>query len=230
MKLSSSGPSKSPSLCPLIWMAIACFGIPIAGWSYFDWNVATWIPENEKRGQYGDQFGALNTLFSGLAAAGVIFTLYVNFRQLQLQQQNFNSQTESLQRGQEQLAEQTRIIARELTHSPSLHPMIEAEDASDRADKVFELACVEIRHQINHEEANGGRGAEMHTALEAFVMQAQNYLKAVSQIQYSIAPHAGSTRRTALAIRVEAEEKERIAGQLNEWAQTMKENREVKQD
>ena len=33
------------------------------------------IGDSEKQGQFGDQFGAVNALFSGLAFAGLIFTI-----------------------------------------------------------------------------------------------------------------------------------------------------------
>lgn len=39
----------------------------------------------EKRGQMGDSFGVLNTLFSGLAFAGIVFTIFLQRKELSLQ-------------------------------------------------------------------------------------------------------------------------------------------------
>src|SRR5687768_11808438 len=41
--------------------------------------------EMTERGQFGDSFGALNTLFSGFAFAGIIFTIILQKRELALQ-------------------------------------------------------------------------------------------------------------------------------------------------
>jgi hypothetical protein len=51
-------------------------------WSYWfsatldQWNASLHSTQLERFGQIGDAFGSLNTLFSGLAIAGVVFTLY----------------------------------------------------------------------------------------------------------------------------------------------------------
>ena len=51
-------------------------------WSYFSFNDGVnW----ETRGQLGDSFGGLNTLFSGLAFSGIIFTILLQRRELSLQ-------------------------------------------------------------------------------------------------------------------------------------------------
>lgn len=42
----------------------------------------------EQRGQFGDMFGAINSLFSGLAFAGVIFTIWLQSRELGLQRED----------------------------------------------------------------------------------------------------------------------------------------------
>ena len=48
----------------------------------------TWlIPEIGLRGQFGDSFGAVNALFSGLAFAGLISALYLQRSELQLQRE-----------------------------------------------------------------------------------------------------------------------------------------------
>lgn len=45
--------------------------------------VVVWrtMPEPQARGQFGDMFGAVNALFSGLAFAGIVFTLFQQRRQ-----------------------------------------------------------------------------------------------------------------------------------------------------
>lgn len=49
----------------------------------------------EVRGQFGDMFGALNALFSGLAFAGVIYAVILQRQELELQRLELKSSTEA---------------------------------------------------------------------------------------------------------------------------------------
>jgi len=50
----------------------------------------------EKRGQFGDMFGALNAAFSGLAFCGIIYTIFLQRKELQLQRRELQLQREEL--------------------------------------------------------------------------------------------------------------------------------------
>lgn len=76
-------------------MVIQCV-LGVAIWNFF--------PSMVVRGQYGDMFGAVNALFSGLAFAGLIFALL-------LQQQELNLQREELRLTREELHSQTKTLA-----------------------------------------------------------------------------------------------------------------------
>jgi hypothetical protein len=58
------------------------------------------------RGEFGDMFGAVNALFSGLAFAGLIFTIHVQRRELSLQRQELSLQRRELEASREVLAQQ----------------------------------------------------------------------------------------------------------------------------
>jgi hypothetical protein len=49
------------------FLLLVCLGAPQAAWAFFDRLIPQWFPAMQNRGLYGDQFGALNALFSGLA-------------------------------------------------------------------------------------------------------------------------------------------------------------------
>ena len=75
------------------------------------------LPDVEERGQFGDSFGVLTSLFTALAFAGVIWTIYLNQEELRLQRKELELQREELShtreeiRGQkEQLAEQNKSL------------------------------------------------------------------------------------------------------------------------
>lgn len=48
-------------------------------------SLVLFIDDPNKRGTFGDQFGAVNALFSGLAFAGLIYTIILQRRDLELQ-------------------------------------------------------------------------------------------------------------------------------------------------
>ena len=63
--------------------------------------VIEWFPgwiEESKRGAFGDSFGVVNALFSGLAFAGVIFAILLQKKELELQSSAIEEQKETLQR------------------------------------------------------------------------------------------------------------------------------------
>lgn len=71
------------------FLVLVCLGTPLGAWLWFDSSIRNWFGTLQERGLYGDQFGALNTLFSGLACSGIVFTLYLTYRQLHLQHRDF---------------------------------------------------------------------------------------------------------------------------------------------
>lgn len=84
-----------------IWFAALCmvtlsvaYGITMTCWAFKDPTEADQTGVRSagsstdawtRRGQFGDMFGALNTLFSGLAFAGVLATIAMQRRDLELQ-------------------------------------------------------------------------------------------------------------------------------------------------
>lgn len=65
------------------------------------------IDDKEIRGTFGDQFGAVNALFSGLAFAGLIYTIILQRRDLKLQRQDLKLQRDELALTRKEMEEQT---------------------------------------------------------------------------------------------------------------------------
>ncbi len=61
-------------------------------------GIAIWhiFPSLEERSHFGDMFGAVNALFSGLALAGVIYTIYLQRNELKLQRDELRLQREEV--------------------------------------------------------------------------------------------------------------------------------------
>lgn len=78
------------------------------------------IPTWEERAQLGDLFGAVNSLFSGLAFAGVIYTIYLQKEELSLQRKELQLTRDELRRAataqeRSEIALQKQVEALEVT-------------------------------------------------------------------------------------------------------------------
>jgi len=65
---------------------------------------------SEQQGQFGDKLGAVNALFSGLAFAGLIFTIILQKNELALQRKELSLTHEELKGQKEQLEEQNKTL------------------------------------------------------------------------------------------------------------------------
>ncbi|MEK4367603.1 hypothetical protein [Paenibacillus sp. FSL R5-0473] len=79
-----------------------------ASW-YF---IPQWYDKQDlEAGTFGDMFGAVNALFSGLAFAGLIYTIAVQRQELQEQRNSINMQTEELTLQRKAIQMQTEELA-----------------------------------------------------------------------------------------------------------------------
>ena len=82
----------SPSPYWLLLAAILVIAVLIIFWL----SVTNLICKPEQQGQFGDMFGAANTLFSGLAFAGIIYTIWLQRTELKLQRKELADTREVL--------------------------------------------------------------------------------------------------------------------------------------
>lgn len=83
------------------------------------------IDGDEAKGQFGDKFGAINALFSGLAFAGLIVTLIQQKEELSLQREELKNTREELANQSKEFEEQNKIIRYQRFES-SFFSLIEA--------------------------------------------------------------------------------------------------------
>jgi len=96
--------SKEPTyrqLCVLLFLVAAVWG---ASGLFIDRFA-------EQPGQFGDMFGAVNALFSGLAFAAFIYTVNLQRTELKLQRDELKLTRAELQGQKEQLAAQNELMA-----------------------------------------------------------------------------------------------------------------------
>ena len=113
----------------LLWAASA-----IGSFYFLD----TW----EIRGQFGDLFGSVNALFTGLAFAGLLYTVYLQRQELSLQRTELQLQREEMAASRRELAKQARQQRSQLLASiAELH--IRTKQAEIAAVEMESLALIE---------------------------------------------------------------------------------------
>lgn len=78
----------------------------VALWFGTSYLITLNLPSWTERGQFGDLFGAVNALFSGLAFAGLFYTIFLQRSELALQREELALQRLEMQGSREQLANQ----------------------------------------------------------------------------------------------------------------------------
>ena len=119
-----------------LFLGIGVFLIQIVSGIVIALCFSTWTD----RGTFGDMFGAVNTLFSGLAFAGVIYAIILQQQELTLQREELKMTREELNRtataqehSEKALAEQakTAILGARLSAANIL-----LEDVESKLDKL----------------------------------------------------------------------------------------------
>ena len=88
---------------PWKWFGLAAAFV-LALWG-FSWGLLWWQPTSTTGpGPFGDMFGAVNALFSGLAFAGIIVALWLQRRDLEMQRGLLQIQMEEIKLQRKELA------------------------------------------------------------------------------------------------------------------------------
>ena len=78
-------------------------------WAFCLWLSTTYLPNWEARGQFGDLFGAVNALFSGLAFSGIIYAIVLQRKELELQRNELKLQRKEMEGSREALQAQLEV-------------------------------------------------------------------------------------------------------------------------
>ncbi|MBE6197308.1 MAG: hypothetical protein E7141_01375 [Rikenellaceae bacterium] len=95
-----------------IWIVLAIIGV-IAAWGLSWWLINKNIDCSIERGTFGDMFGAVNALFSGLAFAGLIVTLLYQKEELKLQREELKETRNELNAQKLEFQEQNKTMKRQ---------------------------------------------------------------------------------------------------------------------
>lgn len=95
------------------WVILAIVGGVIALWILSWLGIIVFIDEPTNRGVFGDMFGAVNSLFSGLAFAGLIVTLLFQKEELKLQRDELAETRKELNSQKLEFQEQNKTMKRQ---------------------------------------------------------------------------------------------------------------------
>lgn len=93
---------------------LVLFGTVFALWICYQLWIEYRYQAMEVRGQHGDMFGGLNTLFSGLAFAGLIYTVLLQREELSLQRRELELTREELHRTAKANEEAAKALAKQI--------------------------------------------------------------------------------------------------------------------
>lgn len=124
-----------------IWIIIAIVGV-IAMWGLSWWGINKFIDEPTNQGTFGDMFGAVNALFSGLAFAGLIVTLLYQKEELKLQREELKETRNELNAQKLEFQEQNKTMKRQRFENTffnmlSLQQEIVANLSYDEVEKII---------------------------------------------------------------------------------------------
>ena len=92
-----------------LFLFAAVLGLQVAS----TYAIHYFIPDWPTRAQFGDSFGAVNALFSGLAFAGLIYTIFLQRKELQLQREELQLTRSELTRSAEAQEKSERALAKQ---------------------------------------------------------------------------------------------------------------------
>ncbi len=94
-------------------LAFSLIAIVLILW-ILSWVLITiYLEEWSNRGTFGDMFGAINSLFSGLAFAGLLYTIYLQSKELSLQRQELQETRQELEGQKLQLEQQNENMKKQ---------------------------------------------------------------------------------------------------------------------
>ena len=115
-------------------------------WLYLPSYLNSHLRTLSDKGVYGDSYGSVNALFTGLAFAGLVFTIFLQQREIKLQRDDFFSQLEEMKLSREEVGRQVKTQEKQLMLGIADLKM-KALDVKNRQIEMQSLQWMEsVRH------------------------------------------------------------------------------------
>jgi hypothetical protein len=132
--------TRKPTNYLLVFIGFA-FGVFVLWFINFIWfNESTF--DMMQRGQIGDAFGMINSLFSGLAFAGLIVTIIMQSKELKLQRRELKLTRQEMELNRTEMITQNKTISRQRFentffnlldfHNRAINSITDLDEGTDR--------------------------------------------------------------------------------------------------
>ncbi|MCT4654352.1 MAG: putative phage abortive infection protein [Cohaesibacter sp.] len=154
--------NKEIKLRHLVWAVIAIGALWVG-----NLLIGTFCLTSQTRGIYGDMFGAVNSLFSGLALAGLVYAILLQRQEIGLAKQDANRTKKMLEDQTEHLEKQNKRTEQQMFESTFFQMLKLLSDLVDQMDlrrdnsqkviittgkDVFPVFVKRVRNKIKPEE------------------------------------------------------------------------------
>ncbi|MBQ7424111.1 MAG: putative phage abortive infection protein [Prevotella sp.] len=166
----------------------------------FSWLcIDYYIPDPQSRGTFGDKFGAVNSLFSGLAFAGLIYTIYLQQEELRLQREELQQTRQEMNRQTREFDEQNKTLQiqrfentffnmmgllQDVLHGLSINTsrpnMSKSRDFSGRIHRDWQQESITLTGRQVFEETYSGTGICLTNLIKAKGIEGYNESNAIS--------------------------------------------------
>ncbi len=185
-----------------LWKSLLCAGLAVFAIWLLSWVLIDVFIADSDRGAFGDKFGAVNALFSGLAFAGLIVTLLYQKEELKLQRDELKETRNELNAQKLEFQEQNKTMKRQRFENTffnmlSLQQEIVANISFDEVKTIFDF---NTHTQDEQRTSYNGRALfrEMYLNLKVSIDKKQFYQGVKGAIQannYSAYSYISATTR-----------------------------------
>ena len=142
---------KQKEIVRAILITLTFIGIIGLCYAYWFYSIIQ-FDEGHKMNELGDSFGALNTLFSGLAFGGVIVTMLMQSRELKNQQQEMRNQQKEMRETREEFEMQraTNLVYQQLSRFEEALKSIQLKETVEHNFEKGVMPSTKVTHTGNH--------------------------------------------------------------------------------
>lgn len=171
MKASEEKDESKVSIWILIGLVVLVLLIFFASWLIIKIHYSGVTDYNGSRGTFGDQFGAVNALFSALAFAGLIYTIILQTKELGFQRKELEENRKEMTRQTDEFQTQNQSMLRQSFENSFFNMLSILQQIVN--DMVITTSDI---HWLREDTVNGPMGKEQLSNIEIKGRECFSYL------------------------------------------------------
>jgi hypothetical protein len=136
------------------WIFCGALALIVLAWAISWFALYHYFPDNSARALFGEAFGSVSALFSGLAFAGLVVAILIQRDELQLQRDELELTREELRGQKEQLTKQAEIFRKQMFESTFFqlirlhHDLVDALSLTFHARPFVGRKCFDVFFEV----------------------------------------------------------------------------------